>query len=126
MLSRDTVVDFVLKNITRLGIDMRGNTKITVTSSRKVSDLENEEFFDETYYYINIDNYDTHTQITPFYYNSNTDELSVLSANAFMNVWDIKREKPISSNYMGMKEVVKAFNAVNEKANTLRYLTDRI
>lgn len=126
MLSKKVIKDFVYNKIEELGIDISGNTKVGVVSCGYLRDFEDEDFNSGIYYYISIRNLDTDVEVTPFYYNAMDCDLSVLSSEAFMCVWDCNLGAPNSKNYKNIGEVVTAFNAVNKKANNLRKLISKI
>lgn len=126
MQSKRKIVKWVYDKINELGIDITGNTKITVTTSGDCCNLDTETFTAKVFYYINVDNYDSNLQITPFYYNGHDNSLGLFTEQAFQTIWKLTDDEPIADNYANIKETVMTFNVLNKKANTLRRLIEKI
>lgn len=126
MQSKRKIVKWVYDKIDDLGIDITGNTKITVTTSGDCCNLDTETFKVKSFYYINIDNYGSNLQITPFYYNAHDNSLGLFTEPAFQTIWNLIDNEPIADNYANIKETVMAFNLLNKKGNTLRRLIEKI
>ena len=126
MQSKGEIVKWIYDKINELGIDITGNTRITVTTSGDCCNLDTETFTAKVFYYINIDNLDSNLQITPLYYDGHKDSLGIFTVPAFQTIWGLIEDEPIADNYANIKETVMAFNLLNKKANTLRRLIEKI